>query len=56
MHSNIAVSQSQRAIYAEIRTNAGATGLSDAIDGYQAFFIQRYLRPFLTGRDPLAMV
>jgi len=43
-----------RGIYVEICTDAGVSGLYGAIDDYQAFLIQRYLRPFLIGRDPLA--
>jgi L-rhamnonate dehydratase len=43
-----------RAIYVEIQSDAGATGLFGPIERYQAFIIHEFLRPFLTGRDPLA--
>jgi L-alanine-DL-glutamate epimerase-like enolase superfamily enzyme len=42
------------AIYVEIRTDEGVSGLFGPIDESQAFVIQRWLRSFLIGRDPLA--
>jgi L-rhamnonate dehydratase len=42
------------AIYVEICTDEGVSGLFGPIDESQAFVIQRWLRPFLIGRDPLA--
>jgi L-rhamnonate dehydratase len=42
------------AIYVEIHTDEGVSGLFGPIDESQAFVIQRWLRPFLIGRDPLA--
>jgi L-rhamnonate dehydratase len=42
------------AIYVEICTDEGVSGLFGPIDQSQAFVIQRSLRPFLIGRDPLA--
>jgi L-rhamnonate dehydratase len=41
-------------IYVEICTDEGVSGLFGPIDESQAFVIQRWLRPFLIGRDPLA--
>jgi L-rhamnonate dehydratase len=42
------------AIYVEICTDETVSGLFGPIDESQAFVIQRWLRPFLIGRDPLA--
>jgi L-rhamnonate dehydratase len=42
------------ALYVEIRTDEGISGLFGPIEDWQAFHIQRALRPFLVGRDPLA--
>ena len=43
-----------RAIYVEVQTDEGVSGLFGPIEEYQALVIQRSLRPFLIGRDPLA--
>jgi L-alanine-DL-glutamate epimerase-like enolase superfamily enzyme len=43
-----------RAIYVEILTDDGATGLYGPIEEEQAVVIRTALRPFLLGRDPLA--
>jgi L-rhamnonate dehydratase len=42
------------AIYVEINTDDGVTGLFGPIEDEQAYIIRRFLRPFLIGRDPLA--
>lgn len=42
------------AIYVEIQTDAGISGLYGPIQNHQAFVIHDSLRPFLIGRDPLA--
>jgi L-alanine-DL-glutamate epimerase-like enolase superfamily enzyme len=42
------------ALYVEIQTDEGVTGQFGPIEEWQAFHIDRALRPFLTGRDPLA--
>jgi L-rhamnonate dehydratase len=44
-----------RAIYVEIQTDANLSGLFGPIDMAQAFMIAQTLRPFLIGRDPLAI-
>jgi L-alanine-DL-glutamate epimerase-like enolase superfamily enzyme len=41
-------------IYVEIETDADVSGLFGPIEEAQAFVIQKSLRPFLIGRDPLA--
>ena len=46
--------QSIKAIYVEIQTDEGVSGLFGPIDKTQAYVIQTVLRPFLLGRDPLA--
>ncbi len=43
-----------RAMYVEIQTNEGISGLWGPIEEYQTHTIYTYLRPFLIGRDPLA--
>lgn len=43
-----------RAIYVEVQTDEGVSGLFGPIEEYQALVIQKSLRPFLIGRDPLA--
>jgi len=43
-----------RALYVEIQTDAAVSGLFGPIEEDQAFVIQKFLRPFLIGRDPLA--
>jgi len=43
-----------QAIYVEIRTDVGPSGLFGPIQSPQAFVIDQLLRPFLIGRDPLA--
>ena len=43
-----------RAIYVEIQTDEGISGLFGPIEEEQAFVIHRFLQPFLLGRDPLA--
>jgi L-rhamnonate dehydratase len=43
-----------QAIYVEIQTAGGVSGLFGPIDEDQAFLIQRHLKPFLKGRDALA--
>jgi L-alanine-DL-glutamate epimerase-like enolase superfamily enzyme len=40
--------------YVEILTDEGVSGLFGPIEDEQVFVIQRFLRPFLIGRDPLA--
>jgi L-rhamnonate dehydratase len=42
------------AIYVEIGTDAGVSGIFGPIQGEQADIIRRFLRSFLLGRDPLA--
>jgi L-rhamnonate dehydratase len=42
------------AIYVEITTDVGVSGLFGPIDDYQAYVIRTFLRPFLLGKDPLA--
>jgi len=42
------------ALYVEIQTNEGISGLYGPIQEGQAFVIRNSLRPFLIGRDPLA--
>ncbi len=46
--------QEIRAIYVEIQTDEAVSGLFGPIEDDQVFVIQKFLRPFLTGRDPLA--
>jgi L-rhamnonate dehydratase len=46
--------QQVHALYVEVTTDDGPSGLFGPIDESQAFVIQRSLRPFLIGRDPLA--
>ena len=41
-------------IYVEVVSDAGLSGIFGPIDETQAFVIDRHLRPFLEGRDPLA--
>ncbi len=41
-------------IYLEIHTDADIFGIFGPIEDYQVFVILKYLRPYLTGRDPLA--
>jgi L-alanine-DL-glutamate epimerase-like enolase superfamily enzyme len=43
-----------KAIYIEVQTDEGASGLFGPIQRSQAFIIYDDLRPFLIGRDPLA--
>ena len=43
-----------QALYVEIHTDEGVTGLFGPIQEDQAFVIYKSLRPFLIGRDPLA--
>ena len=43
-----------RATYVEVQTDEGVSGLFGPIQEDQAFVIQRSLRPFLLGTDPLA--
>ena len=43
-----------RALYVEVQTDEGVSGLFGPIEDWQAFHIQHTLRPFLLGRDPLA--
>jgi L-alanine-DL-glutamate epimerase-like enolase superfamily enzyme len=47
-------SQQLQALYVQIQTDAGVSGLFGPIEESQAFVIQKSLRPFLLGRDPLA--
>ncbi len=42
-------------IYLEIHTDDGLVGLFGPIESYQAYLIASILRPFLLGRDPLAV-
>ncbi len=42
------------AIYVEVQTDQGISGLWGPIQEHQAYHIHRSLRPFLIGRDPLA--
>ena len=46
--------RTMRAIYVEIQTDAGVSGLFGPIQEAQAFVIRKSLAPFLIGRDPLA--
>ncbi|MCI0561090.1 MAG: hypothetical protein MN733_21600, partial [Nitrososphaera sp.] len=46
--------EQMQAIYVEIKIDEGASGLFGPIREPQAFVIQKSLRPFLIGRDPLA--
>lgn len=46
--------QTISAMYVEILTDEGLSGLFGPIEDFQAFVIQRFLRPSLLGRDPLA--
>lgn len=43
-----------KAIYVELLTDEGISGIFGPIQEAQAFVIQKSLRPFLLGRDPLA--
>lgn len=43
-----------RALYAEIQTDEGVSGIYGPIQEWQAFHVVHALRPFLIGRDPLA--
>ena len=43
-----------RALYVEVQTDEGISGLFGPIQRQQAFVIDNDLRPFLIGRDPLA--
>jgi L-rhamnonate dehydratase len=43
-----------RALYVQIETDEGASGLFGPIQNHQAFVIDTMLRRFLVGRDPLA--
>jgi L-alanine-DL-glutamate epimerase-like enolase superfamily enzyme len=43
------------ALYVEIQTDEGVSGLFGPIEEDQAFVIQKFLRPFLIGRDPLSI-
>ena len=42
-------------IFLEIHTDEGLIGLFGPIESYQAYLIASILRPFLLGRDPLAV-
>ena len=46
--------QQMSALYVEIKTDEGASGLFGPIQKAQAFVIASELKPFLMGRDPLA--
>ena len=46
--------QRLQALYVQIQTDVGVSGLFGPIEEPQAFVIQKSLRPFLLGRDPLA--
>lgn len=46
--------RSVRALYLEIVTDEGATGIFGPIQNHQAFIVDTILRKFLVGRDPLA--
>jgi L-alanine-DL-glutamate epimerase-like enolase superfamily enzyme len=46
--------RSLSAIYVEVLTDEGVSGLFGPIQEAQAYVIQRSLKPFLLGRDPLA--
>ena len=50
----VEVGASITAIYIEIVTDEGISGLWGPIQDFQAFLIATKLRPFLLGRDPLA--
>ena len=43
-----------KALYVEVQTDEGISGLFGPIQRQQAFIIDNDLRPFLIGRDPLA--
>ena len=43
------------AVYLQIQTDEGASGLFGPIEHYQAYLIDSMLAPFLVGRDPLAI-
>jgi L-rhamnonate dehydratase len=49
-----AESVAKTAIYVEIETDEGISGLYGPIDETQAFIVRKSLQPFLLGRDPLA--
>ena len=51
-HSN--APRAIRAMYVEIQTDEGISGLWGPIEEYQTHLLYTYLRPFLIGRDPLA--
>ncbi|HXF64466.1 MAG TPA: enolase C-terminal domain-like protein, partial [Caldilineaceae bacterium] len=42
------------ALYVEIQTDEGVSGLFGPIQDFQVYFIRAQLRPYLLGRDPLA--
>lgn len=42
------------ALYVEIQSDEGISGIFGPIEEWQAFHVQRTLRPYLLGRDPLA--
>jgi len=44
-----------RALYLKIRTNAGVEGLYGAVDPEAAVVVERQLKGFLVGKDPLAI-
>jgi L-alanine-DL-glutamate epimerase-like enolase superfamily enzyme len=50
----LAPGASLHALYVEVQTDEGITGLFGPIEEWQAFHVYRSLRPYLVGRDPLA--
>lgn len=52
--SDAALPRTLRAMYVEIQTDEGVSGLWGPIEEYQTFNILKFLRPYLLGRDPLA--
>ena len=52
--SNRSQNPERHAIYIEVLTDGGVSGIFGPIQEAQAFVIQKSLRPFLIGKDPLA--
>ncbi len=54
-HTRSEGSQAISEIYLEVLSDDGVSGLFGPIDEGQAFIVHKFLRPFLLGRDPLAI-
>lgn len=54
-HATGQVPQHVTALYVQIESDEGHTGLFGPIQPTQAFIVKQTLRPFLLGRDPLAI-